>query len=410
MAWAVVLFCFSGFPRALALKWQTAPRFFIFQYKPPNGELSWQKDTLYTMKKSFLSLVLTLCLFTGSAFAQSSMLATLSHEGEISVFYGANALKEAHTAAAHGDVITLSSGSFNATDITKAITLRGAGLEIDSVKNIYPTVILGNFNISIGDSISEQLTIEGIYNDYTITVTAGLNNATFIKNRFSTFTFDTKSGNTAQYLNNRFIHCKIASRFFAAAFASKKSLSFMNCYINSIFNNSNSSIFTNCIIRSSSGFITINNTKYYSRQTSLSYCTLYNCILVGPTNEYEYNSLPSTATAYNCIATNVNSNYNVAGKSYYVFKNIPNSTNRVITSIGGVFKSYTSYNDFETFEILDALKTGFLGTDGTQVGIHGGSLPYSPATTNPQITKCNVAPRSTADGKLSIDIEVKTGE
>ena len=362
------------------------------------------------MKKSFLSLVLTLCLFAGSAIAQSSMLATLSHEGEITVFYGADALKEAHTAAAHGDVITLSSGSFNAVNITKAITLRGAGLEIDSVKNIHPTVILGSFNISIGDSISEQLTIEGIYNDYTITVTAGLNNATFIKNRFFTFTFDTNSGNTAQYLNNRFIHCKIAYRFFAAIFASKKSLSFMNCYINSIFNNSNSSIFTNCIIGSSSGSITINNTKYYSRQSYLSYCTLYNCILVPSTNDYEYNSLPSTAIAYNCIATNVNSNYNVAGKSYYVFKNIPNSTNRVIPSIGGVFKSYTSYNDFETFEILDALKTGFLGTDGTQVGIHGGSLPYSPATTNPQITKCNVAPRSTADGKLSIDIEVKTGE
>lgn len=363
------------------------------------------------MKKSFLSLVLTLCLFAGSAIAQSSMLATLSHEGEITVFYGADALKEAHTAAAHGDVITLSSGSFNATDITKAITLRGAGLEIDSVKNIHPTVILGSFNISIGDSISEQLTIEGIYNDYTITVTAGLNNATFIKNRFSIFQFNTNSGNTAQYLNNRFIHCKIASRFFAAIFASKKSLSFMNCYINSIFNNSNSSIFTNCIIHNAYGSTTINNIKYYSGLSYLSYCTLYNCILVGQINQGpEYNPLPSTATAYNCIATNVYHTYNANGQSYYIFKNIPNSTNRVITSIGGVFKSYTSYYDFETFEILDALKTDFLGTDGTQVGIHGGSLPYSPATTNPQITKCNVAPRSTADGKLSIDIEVKTGE
>ncbi len=412
MAWAVVLFCFSGFPRALALKWQTAPRFFIFQYKPPNGELSWQKDTLYSMKKSFLSLMLTLCLFAGSAIAQSSMLATLSHEGEISVFYGADALKEAHTAAAHGDVITLSSGSFNATNITKAITLRGAGLEIDSVKNIHPTVILGSFSISIGDSISEQLTIEGIYNDYVITVTAGLNNATFIKNKFCFFEFDTKSGNTAQYLNNRFIHCKIEYRFFAANYASKKSLSFMNCYIKSIFNNDNSSIFTNCIIHNVYDIYTRNNIRYFTGLHNLSYCTLYNCILVGDSNNsnYEYNVLPSTATAYNCIATNVYSNYNVAGKIYYVFKGIPNSTNRVIPSIGGVFKSYTSYNDFETFEILDALKTGFLGTDGTQVGIHGGSLPYSPATTNPQITKCNVAPRSTADGKLSIDIEVKTGE
>lgn len=50
------------------------------------------------------------------------------------------------------------------------------------------------------------------------------------------------------------------------------------------------------------------------------------------------------------------------------------------------------------------------GTDGTEVGIYGGSLPYDPTPTNPQITKFNVASKTTADGKLSVDIEVKSAE
>ena len=51
---------------------------------------------------------------------------------------------------------------------------------------------------------------------------------------------------------------------------------------------------------------------------------------------------------------------------------------------------------------------GLKGTDGTEVGIYGGSLPYDPTPTNPQITKFNVAAKSTADGKLSVDIEVNS--
>ena len=49
-------------------------------------------------------------------------------------------------------------------------------------------------------------------------------------------------------------------------------------------------------------------------------------------------------------------------------------------------------------------------TDGGEIGIYGGSLPYSAVPTNPQITKFNVASKTTADGKLSVDIEVKSGE
>ena len=84
----------------------------------------------------------------------------MSHEGQISTFYGATALREAHSVATHGDIITLSSGTFVSVNITKAITLRGAGMAIDTVRNTLPTVISGTFNINIADSVSQKLTIE----------------------------------------------------------------------------------------------------------------------------------------------------------------------------------------------------------------------------------------------------------
>ena len=74
------------------------------------------------MKKFFVSLVMLLSLSAASVFAQSSLIATLSHEGEVSLYYGASALQQAHEAATHGDVITLSSGTFTSVKITKAIT------------------------------------------------------------------------------------------------------------------------------------------------------------------------------------------------------------------------------------------------------------------------------------------------
>ena len=80
-----------------------------------------------------------------------------------------------------------------------------------------------------------------------------------------------------------------------------------------------------------------------------------------------------------------------------------------------VFKTYKNndsgtFTDDETFELTDEAKTTLLGLDGTQVGIYGGNMPFSATTTNPQITRCNVAAKSTADGKLSVDITVSVPE
>ena len=85
-----------------------------------------------------------------------------------------------------------------------------------------------------------------------------------------------------------------------------------------------------------------------------------------------------------------------------------------MTEYATLFKTYPGGSleklDSEDFQLTDAAKTQCLGTDGTEVGIYGGSLPFDPTPSNPQITKCNVAAKSTADGKLSVDIEVNAAE
>lgn len=72
------------------------------------------------------------------------------------------------------------------------------------------------------------------------------------------------------------------------------------------------------------------------------------------------------------------------------------------------FRSSGSGNvkDTDNFELLDVIKEKYLGTDGKEIGMYGGNLPFNPHSLSPKIKKFNVASKSTADGKLSVDIEV----
>ena len=341
------------------------------------------------MKKFLISLVMLLNLSVAGLFAQSSLIATLNHEGNISVFYGGYALQQAHNAAQHGDAITLSSGTFMSTNITKAITLRGAGMDVDTLNNVKPTVISGDFTIQIADSVSQKLMMEGLFSNFTITVKNTVRDARFIKSRFYNFKLDSNSSTKGYLKNCSFLHCKITNGMYFSSNGSD--CSFVNSYVR-LNNGSKSSLqLTNCIVRLDS--------DGYNLSFNMQACSFINCIIVGHNSKY-YDYLPNNASAYNCVAVNCNGNN--------CFKDIPNSSNQHST-YEALFKEYKgTYNEgVTTFELTDEAKTKFLGTDKTQVGIYGGNLPYDPITTNPRITKCNVAAKSTADGKLSVDIEVK---
>lgn len=347
------------------------------------------------MKKYFVTLFLSVFCFVVQVSAQSSVIATLFHDGDIKTFYGTGALRSAHAAAVHGDVITLSSGSFTATNITKAVTLRGAGMEYDSISVIEPTIISGDFSIQIASDSTlrnNNLVMEGIYHNSngTITVRGSLNNPQFVKCRL--YEIICSSVGTAGYMYYaNFINCVIADEVY---FHSSGSATFVNCYLNDLtqVNNQSSHEFQNCVVKDDN-FFNVYNTVF--RNCFLYAASTTNC------------NLPTSSPAYNCVGY---TDSTTGG----IFTNQSNTTNTKVSSLSDVFKTWTgsSLANFkaERLELTDAAKTKYLGSDGTQIGIYGGSIPFDPRPSNPQITKLNVASKSTADGKLSVDIEVKAAE
>ena len=324
------------------------------------------------MKKRFLFALFTVVLFSMRATAQSSLLATLNHEGTISTYYGAGALQEAYNAAANGDVITLSSGSFLATDIKKAITLRGAGMAVDTVSHTEPTVISNDFTINISDTLDHRFTMEGIYSNQDIKISC-LQNAMFLKCRFKSVGYTSTTTSKMKDLN--FIHCRIAEDFDLSA---NGSAAFINSIVLGTYQYDNAVFsFTNC----------------YVDNVSLSHSEYKNCII-----KHDHFGQPTT-TYYN----------NLWLCSTYDSLYSPNNTNvKISPSDERVSFLNVDYSDSNDYVLTDAVRALIKGTDGTEVGIHGGSLPYDPTPTNPQITKFNVASKSTADGKLSVDIEVNS--
>lgn len=333
--------------------------------------------------KKILSLMVALIVATLS-YAQSGLLATLSHNGEITTYYGASAFREAYDAATDGDVVTLSSGAFNAVNLEKAITIRGAGMGFNVETQAEPTILLGDFDINIPETAESRLTIEGIYHNESIKIACILKNATFLKDRFNDL--ECKNFSTHWCENLTMIHCKIFGTFHLGGDGC--SASCINCFLFAP-KSSGTFEFVNCVIETN-GFP--------------GKLLFKNCVLV---SHNKYNYLSESSMAYNCVGIGNSS----------LFTKIPNSTNSIKT-IEEVFKTYRinfdlfvcGANDEETFELTDEAKTTLLGLDGTQVGLYGGNMPFSATTTNPQITRCNVAAKSTADGKLSVDITVNVPE
>ena len=314
---------------------------------------------------------------------QSSLVATLSHNGEISVFHGATSLKQAMEAASHGDIITLASGRYDAVNITKAVTLRGAGMEEDSISGTFRTQIAGDFDINIEETTDSHLTIEGIYHENTVTMYGTLNNAMLQKCQFKNITY---SGDLTAVNSLTCIHCYITD---GISLPSVCSANFINCVITTPNNSKGGNMdFTNCMIRCRLNLI---NNSFFT-----------NCFLYAWYTEYGidpgYRFLNSSNMATYCAGC--------TSKNENPFRDITGSTNKNFNE--SIWDTLFKPDTFD--ELTNEAKAEYIGNDGTEIGIYGGNLPYNTRILSPQITKCNVAAKTTADGKLSVDIEVKAAE
>ncbi len=306
--------------------------------------------------------------------AQSSQMATLLHDGEITNFYSATAFIDALDAAVDGDVISLSSGSFTAKDITKNVSIRGVGYTVKGYnENEQPTVLTGTFNIKNPKSEIHQLTLEGIVNNSSVYIAAS-GGFTALKCQFQTI----HSNLLSEATEIGFIHC-IIDNINTTNASNTVTISIVNSVIESgLKSGSKTNIqYTNSVVavdHSAENSTIVNTVMKINRTTGLTNTSLANSCHV--TNSIIINCDKSYATG---------------------------SGNKHLPDGSQVFA------DGSFYELKDEYKQ-MQGVDGTEVGIHGGNMPFTPITSRPRISKFNVAAKTTADGKLSVDIEVKGEE
>ncbi|MBQ8222319.1 MAG: hypothetical protein IJZ87_03070 [Bacteroidales bacterium] len=308
-------------------------------------------------------------------------MATLNHNDSISVFYGTYALRDAHNAAVAGDVITLSPGNFTACDISKAVTIRGVGAAYDSLSNTHPTIISDDFVISPNDSVY-SLEMEAIYINGMM--------------------------NYNEVYNPKFRKCII-----------EKYLSY------NFKGNSIGTEFVNCIIKEIAGTaysdFTFIGSVIYSSSISSSATMCLNSLLITHSTLSKLNAMNSIITrsasggylsgnsiAYNCIF--IKNDF-----TNEMWDDNTNNTNMIVQKLSDVFESFNNlslpaFSTDERYILKEEIATSFLGSDGTEVGIHGGMFPFDTRPSYMIVKKCNVANKSTIDGKLSVDIEVMVEE
>ena len=327
------------------------------------------------MKKVLLSLVVMMVATT--SFAQNTVVASLSHEGETTMYYGVGALQKAVAAAVSGDIISLSNGTFNATNITKAITLRGVGIDNDN-----PTYIEGGFNINVSEEGSNRFTMEGIRCKSEVKLGGKFSSPYFVKCQFWRIN---GIGNTDAIENVMVVNCKV-TEFFRQGGSTTVSL--VNSYIAEpgVYENAHF-MATNCIL------------SKYNPGDNMQNTIFKNCIY-WTTNPWNY-KLPISSKAYNCLSI-----------PYDIFTNLTDSPNN--TSMGSLPEVFTDFNwkegdswsDDWTFTLTEAAKA-VKGTDGNEVGLYGGPQPFNLTLSYPLISKMEVDEQTDDKGQLKVEIGVK---
>lgn len=325
------------------------------------------------MKRTLLLICTLLC---ANVLMAQEQLATLKHNDSISVYYGQNAFVEAYNAAANGDIITLSDGTFNApSSVEKGITVRGNGACADTERKRIGTYFIEDFELrNLGDSL--QFSAEGIYFE-------DFNQANARDVEL-----------TRCYLNHLFNPCGLQATNCVIKGLLRGCESFNNTYIN-------------CVLES----------NYTSGAQALPYYAIcYNCILTGVgdehvlRNQYQYNNciVIKKGTTNDTILTGVVKNSVLIG---FTGTSSVASSGNVVMSLSDVFENWdgeTLSTDLETYVLKSSVSNSILGLDGSEVGIFGGVIPFDWTPTYSVIKRLDVPNTPDENGMLNIDVEFLT--
>ncbi len=345
------------------------------------------------MKKySVFAVLICTLLITKNILAQNPV-ATLEHNGTTQVFYGSNALVDAYQVSVNGDEILLSTGFFSPPVlIEKGIKIIGAGHFPDSANVARRTTISGNINIS-GNG-ADSLHLEGLFVNSSINFyDLPTNNVTVLRCGLSGINFNSSSiANGKNYCS--IIECYVGSVSFSNY---GENLLIRHCVILDRI----SDILDKAIIE---GNILLNESdlfwQYYTL-INISGAIIRNNIFldqheVGLHNNSTNNSYNNNLFVFDTISFANNTCYG----NYY-----NGVQSDLFVNQNGDQIDYT--NDYH-------LKNPglYLGTDGTQIGIYGGTVPFKEKglPSNPQVITKSVASETDAGGNLNINFTVKAQE
>lgn len=303
------------------------------------------------MKKKLFYLVLLLVGFATGAWAQS---AVLTRGGEpVASFLGPASLNDALNAAEpSGDVIVLSSGTYNAPgEIKKSVSIYGKGYDDVTTR----TYINGKLQYrSNGEGSLDGIHLEGLYlaNHFNL-----LNDND--RNPINNLTVE-KCHLTGMFIYMNSDSITLRNCVFQGDLKSYpgtyKSTHFLieNCWKDggsiNYFSTDSEITFKNCIInwRSLSGF---------DNSSSYALATYENCVLSGGV-------MAANSTLTNCALINVN-----AGAS-----GVTTTDCTTAASVAEVFDNVSTlaYSD----GVVPEVQTTFVGTDGTPIGITGGTTGW----------------------------------
>ena len=335
----------------------------------------------------FLTLFLVLtCTF--AAYSQTSV-ATLEHLGTSKGFYGPNSFVDAYNASANGDQIYLSAGFFNPPPtIAKGVKIYGSGHFPDSANVARRTLILGGLSLRKG---ADSLYLEGLYINGDLTYDAS---------------------NPINYV--RVNRCRFVNALFqsSSATAGKNNCSFEECFVNGGINFSNYGnklLILHCVIIPNTNIAGISNINENALIDGNIITILYNNFAISQVkfstiqNNFIYTYSVDYGTG-NVFNNNIFSKWTFAGDNTY-------GNNKTVLDFSKIFVRNNFLLDYTNdFHLNDP--DAYIGTDGTQIGLYGGSTPFKEKglPSNPQILTKKVATQTNAQGKLLVNFTVKAQE
>ena len=315
------------------------------------------------MKKIVL-LIFALC-YTVVAYAQGTdqISAILQHGDTETIFIGNTGLAKAYEAAVDGDVIILSQGVFEPmNNMSKALTIYGAGFEDNAETNTATTTINGIFRLGDGsDTEFDGIHIEGVKINGGFGLNSQLKNVTIqrcsIVNNIE-FNHNTENVTIRQ--------CYILGHILGQGKLAN-GLLISNCYITNNINKFSVNSFVH-IDHSYMGHM------YSYRDREYAQFLWTNSIIDKLSGD-----MPSgkAAIVKNCIFFQ---------KYWYDDVNLENCY--LLSSIADILADgeNADYSPTRTFELKDP--TTYVGTDGTPIGLSGGA-GWNKVPSNPYVSKVN---------------------